>query len=111
MEAYELLRDGHYWWLTYVVGMGGNEDSATLLPIDSFLLDRKLDDSLPLTGNVVAAGDNNVDPYGPELPHEDTGPVNDACVTNHTSPPTYNVQNPNRTSLNMCSLLIRSSAF
>jgi hypothetical protein len=100
----------HYWWLTGHVG-GNSAESAVLSPADAFAIDSKVDDGIPLRGNAFAAGDaNHNDNFGPTPPSIGAGgPNSDTCVDNNYNPNTYNVRNPNRTTANLCSMIIRTS--
>jgi prepilin-type N-terminal cleavage/methylation domain-containing protein len=103
------LSSQHYWWLTAVVGSGGSDQSAILIPVDAYAIDKKIDDGLPLSGIIFAAGDNNEDPCGPTNPSVGAGGIlSDTCVDISVSPNAYNLRNINRTSTNMCSMLIRT---
>jgi hypothetical protein len=83
--------------------LGGAVDgNAVLTPLDSFLIDSKMDDGLPRSGRVIASG-NNIAPddnlnSGPYFDASLTGPAgenSDVCITNQT-PMQYNVQNTSR---------------
>jgi prepilin-type N-terminal cleavage/methylation domain-containing protein len=97
-----------YWWLgadfgglTYT-GSGG---VAVYTPLEAFGIDVKIDDGLPLTGNVLATNDLQGALYGPYFPSESAAGT-DACVSTSSTPKPYNMRNNNRVAANMCGLVI-----
>jgi prepilin-type N-terminal cleavage/methylation domain-containing protein len=96
----------HYWWLAAVVG--GGAGAAIFTPLDSFLIDSKLDDGKATTGDVVIAHDQTVIPCGPFSGSLAAagGAVIDVCAYGSGSNYQYNILNENRTTNNMCSLMI-----
>lgn len=113
------------WWVSYTPAMdggnffglfgqlaacgfftcGGALFSEALTPGEAFSLDEKLDDGMPMTGNVVAgasANDFYTPPFGGGM-----APPN-GCVTNNTASDTYlPAKDYNR---QHCNLLIRMQA-
>jgi prepilin-type N-terminal cleavage/methylation domain-containing protein len=107
-EAQKQFDGGHLFWITARMSMApekGAENSATLLPRDAYAIDRKLDDGLPKSGNVLASGR-----YSLNAPDE--GTLNDLrCVNIDTTPASYNQKVTAITSVSIssaCSITIKA---
>lgn len=100
------LDSGHYWVLASLMDFG--QQSAVFLPIEASILDTKIDNGLPMSGRVLALNDAN---NAPGLAYPDVGAggaTSDHCVSDSTSPYSYNAVNTGRTAANLCALAIRT---
>jgi prepilin-type N-terminal cleavage/methylation domain-containing protein len=98
-----VMNGSHLFWLTAAMGGGADGPSpgaAVLAPARAYAIDRKIDDSYPLTGTVQAAGD--VDNGGPTAPSVGTGTT--YCV-NQANPQGYSLKSYG----SYCSMVIKST--
>ncbi len=116
------LTGNNYYWLHGEVEMFSfpYKSAGIFIPVDAYDIDIKIDDGIPLTGDVQAAGDS----YGYKLGNADypgNGPWKpdsairdisyDGCLIGYKNLNTieeYNITNEKRIGGNLCSLLIKS---
>lgn len=101
----------HLFWIMGNMNQA-DRGAATLSGLDAYQIDAKLDDGLPLTGNVKATNDFTNDQYNynginPQLAVAAAGPDN--CVTSDTTPSTYGANSTVRTSDSLCGLIFKAS--
>lgn len=81
--------------------------SATVMPLDAYNMDQKIDDSLPLSGKVNAWG--HIRPYFVMAASAGAGSASaNYCVANDVTPNQYNILNQTGTN-GLCTLSFRSS--
>lgn len=106
----------HYYWLIGCTGeLGAGETGcAVYSPQQTFMLDSKIDDGLPLTGALVAHADvtaiTSVMGYPADIIQGPGGASSDFCVSNSTTPASYNFVNNSGSTGSLCSLSV-STAF
>lgn len=116
MPALTLVPEkGNYYWAN-ALNTGPN-NRPVFSPEDAYYIDSKKDDGLPLSGNILSSGSNQVSTYvaGSNIevqpvfnPATDTGaPGADSpfCVTNET-PAQYNTLNTSREDGSLCTMLV-----